>query len=91
MMHWFYGGFPFFMAGWHFFGVFLFIVFIIFLIVLATRGSHMGCGRHFYRHYHSDDSSYKEEDEALRIVRNLYAEGKISEEEFERRKRNLEK
>lgn len=91
MMHWFFGSFPFFMVGWHFFGAILFIVFVIFLIVLATRGSYMRCGRHCYRHYHSDNSAYKEEDESLRIVRNLYAEGKISEEEYEKRKKNLEK
>jgi uncharacterized membrane protein len=33
----------------------------------------------------------KKDDEALNTIRKLYAKGEISEEEYEKRKRNLEK
>jgi uncharacterized membrane protein len=82
MMHWWFWGLPF-LGTPMYFGrlrmllMILFWVIFIGLIFLLVR---VHC--HYYHNHY-------EENEALQILKRLYAEGKISEEEFERRKKKI--
>ena len=95
MMHWFFLGFPYFMGSWHLVWLVIFIAVIIFFNFLFTRGDYMGCsGVHTHpAHFMDEEVHEKREknDEALNMIRKLYAKGEISEEEYEKRKRNLER
>ncbi|MFU2158567.1 SHOCT domain-containing protein [Caldisericum sp. AR60] len=87
MMHWFwfgnpYWGYPAFFGGFGIIFMILVWVFFIALIILLVRGTLFGLRRHRHTCYYHDD-------EALQILKRLYAEGKITEEEFEKKKREL--
>jgi len=89
MMHWWFWGLPFLGTPMYFGGLgmllmILFWVIVIGLIFLLIRGTAYGFRGHC--HYYHD---HYEENEALQILKRLYAEGKISEEEFERRKKKI--
>lgn len=69
----------------------LFWVAVIFLIASLVRGGkhgHVGCcgGGHGHDEGHADR---KREDSALAILRERYAKGDISKEEFESKKKDL--
>lgn len=95
MMHWFFWGFPYFMGSLHLIGLIIFILVIAFFIFLFTRRGDIGCsGIHTHQTHSMDEGVHekeKKDDEALNTIRKLYAKGEISEEEYEKRKRNLEK
>lgn len=87
MCHWFFG-FPFWMGGFGWIWMILGIIFIVSLIILLFfRRGYYGCSMHHhgYNHYHKDY------DDPLEILKRMYAKGEISEEEYEKRRKNIEK
>ncbi|BAL80319.1 SHOCT domain-containing protein [Caldisericum exile] len=89
MMHWFLFRAPFFGACGFFpgFGMFLMLLFWVLIVILIAFGVKEIL--HGFGHRDSHLYSHQHEDEALKILKQLYAEGKLTDEEFEKKKRHL--
>ncbi len=71
------------------FGMIFMVLFwglIIWAIFALLRGGHAGCCGGFMGHHHGEGRG----DRALEILKERYAKGEISKEEFERMKKELE-
>ncbi len=77
----FYGGFPF---GWFFFVPVVFLIFFVFRWVL-WGGWGWGWGRRWYYGRYYDD------DRALVVLKERFARGELSKEQFEQMTKELEK
>jgi len=87
MCHWFFG-FPFLMGGFGWIWMFLGVIFIIGLIILLFSRK----GFYGFSMYHSDHEHHKRDyDDPIEILKRMYARGEISEGEYEKRRKNLEK
>jgi len=86
MGHWFYG-IPFFMGGFGWVWMILGVILIVGLIILIfSRRGYLGCSTHHNHTYH-----YRDYEDPIEILKRMYARGEISEEEYEKRRKNLEK
>lgn len=87
MCHWFFG-FPFWMGGFGWIWMILGIIFIVSLIILLFfRRGYYGCSMH----HHNYEHHHKDYDDPLEILKRMYVKGEISEEEYEKRRKNIEK
>lgn len=88
MCHFFFG-FPFF-YGW--FGwIWMIVGFIIIMVLISViflRKNYIGYITHTHDHIEGHNN---ENEEFIKILKRMYVKGEISEEEYEKRKRNLEK
>ena len=79
--------YPFFMGGFGWFWMIIGLILIVGLIaILLSRKFNFGCMMHDTEHSHS-----KHEEDPIKILKRMYAKGEISEEEYEKRRKNIEK
>lgn len=85
MCHLFYW-FPFFMGGFGWLWIVIGLILIVGLIILFTRKFDFGCMMHDSEHTHRIH-----DEDPITILKRMYAKGEISEEEYEKRRKNIEK
>lgn len=85
MCHLFYW-FPFFIGGFGWVWMIIGLILIVGLIILFIRKVNFGCIMHDSGHTHNIN-----DEDPIKILKRMYAKGEISEEEYEKRKKNLEK
>lgn len=87
MCHWFFG-FPLLLGGFGWIWMILGVILIVGLIILLfSRREYLGCSMHHHDHEHYR----KDYDDSIEILKRMYLRGEISEEEYEKRRKNLEK
>jgi len=90
MGFWWHWGTPWGWLGWTFMGI-VFLVFLIWAIISIVRGRSPSMGPMCGMSGMSGHSHSQDYDHSLEILKERYARGEISREQFEQMKKDLEK